>query len=537
MNPGTRKLSDDDRLTFLAHAISMSSLYGPGPWPPHAQELPDEPPRPDDGRPYISSAVMDGIRTHHFAIDPDPGAVAEVADLLRNDAPYERLHDRLAAASALAICDELLRELSRRPPLGQRLYDAGRWLAEHGTRREATKIGIVLVGACGGEPDRELLLLLGTLEEFTLYAVVALLRTQPDPERAVFELAGRVKDWGRVHAVERLAGSHDPEVKAWLLREGFRNGITNEYLAPIAATTGDLYSALLDPEPDDALVDGAGDLLAALVVGEGGPTSGISAYADAVPALARYADLAATREATLGRLLSLLSVTEGLREAPADGFGWRGGDLEVLRRRYEEVLGQPRWSGLALAGVADPAGADFGAALYCASRLGLPILPQAEARVRLEPGDDSAWAAVIRLAAPEALVALAGELLPVESLANGPGERLFGDGHEQVLESVVEELGAYPGLGLPLIRVALRNRLIRVRANAVRSLAAWPTVPEEALTWVRAAHEAEPDDGVRADMRTLLTRDVLTRDVLTCDGDRPPHRRDDERRRGGHAAS
>ncbi|MFB4282644.1 hypothetical protein ACBJ59_45625 [Nonomuraea sp. MTCD27] len=505
MNPGTRKLSDDDRLTFLAHAISMSSLYGPGPWPQHAQELPDEPPRPDDGRPYISTTVMDGIRTHHLSAQSEPaGAVTEVAGLLQSGAPFAALHERLSQGSALAICDDLIRELASRKVPVSRAYEAGRWLAEHGTHREATKIGIVLVGACGGEPDRELLLLLGTLEEFTLYAAVALLRTQPDRQRAVYELARRVTGWGRIHAVERLEGCDDPEVRAWLLREGFRNDIMNAYLAPLAATTGDLYSALLDPEPDEALVDGAGGILAALVTGEGGPVSGISAYDDAVPALDRYAGLAETRTATLRRLGGLLTILEGLRRPPSDGYGWRDGDLAALRRRYEEVVGQRRWSELALAGVADPAAEDFGSALHCATRLGLPVLPQVMARLRVDPRDSFAWYEVTRLAEPTVLVELAEELLPMDSLANGPGDRIFGDGHERALEPVVEKLGSSPGTGLSLLRVALRNRVVRLRRSAVRVLAAWPDVPGEAVAWVRAAYEVEPDEELRGDMRAFL---------------------------------
>ncbi|MGW3342845.1 hypothetical protein ACWDA3_06040 [Nonomuraea rubra] len=499
----------------------MSSLHGPGPWPPHAMDLPDEPPRQDDGRVHMPSVVMDGVRTHHFGFTSDLDTVREVAELLRERAPYERLHDRLADARALEFCDELVRELARRELSRRQVYEAGRWLAEYGTRREAVKIGIVLVGASGDERDRELLLLLGTLEEFTLYAVVALLRTQPprERERAVFELARRVTGWGRIHAVERLEGSDDPEVKAWLLREGFRNRVMDEYLAPLAATTGDLYSALLDPEPDDALVDGAGGILAALTRGEGGPTTGISAYGEAVPALARYADLVTTREATLQRLDHLLAIRRDLRRSPEH---WAPGDVAALRRRYADVLAQPRWAELALAGVADPEGADFSRAQRCASALGLPILPQVVARLRADACDVFAWQGLTRLAEPEALAALAEELLPLDDLANGPGDRVIGEHHEMALEIVVKALESHPGAGLPLIRAALRNRRVPVRRGAVRALRAWqesraswarpepgarPEAPElraEAAAWVRAAHAVEPDGQLREDMQAFL---------------------------------
>ncbi|WP_345472712.1 hypothetical protein [Actinoallomurus oryzae] len=137
-----------------------------------------------------------------------------------------------------------------------------------------------------------MLLLLGALEELTLYAVVALMKTQPDRQRAVYELARWVKGWGRIHAVERLEGSDDPEIKAWLLREGFRNDVMNEYLAHLAATTGDLYTALLGPDVDKALFEGAGGILAALALG--GPAKDMTDYDDGVPTMHRYAELVGT---------------------------------------------------------------------------------------------------------------------------------------------------------------------------------------------------------------------------------------------------
>ncbi|GAA2214404.1 hypothetical protein GCM10009850_098690 [Nonomuraea monospora] len=503
MTPGERKPSAaNEQLTFLAHALSLSCLHGPGPWPPHAMDLPDEPPRPDDGKPHMPSVVMDGVRTHHFGVGSAPDTVQAVADLLQERAPRAALHDRLARARALEICDDLPRELARRELSRQQVYEAGHWLAEHGTRREAVKIGIVLVGVSGDERDRELLLLLGTLEEFTLYAAVALLRTQADRERAVFELARRVTAWGRIHAVERLEGSDDPEVKAWLLREGFRNDIMDEYLAPLAATTGDLYSALLDPEPDEALVDGAGGILSALARGDGGPTTGLGAYGDAVPALARYADLAGQGQATLQRLDHLLTIRRHLHKPPEH---WLPGDVEALRQRYRDVLDQPRWTELALAGVADPEAPGFSLAQHCANRLGLPILPQLVARLRVDSADSYTWQSVIPMVDAGTLFALAEELLPLDDLANGPGTRLIGDGHEQALELVVTELESHPGFGLPLIRAALRNRGIRIRRAGVRALRAWLEPPAEGVAWVRAAHAVEPDEELRDAMNTLLT--------------------------------
>ncbi|WP_146603884.1 helix-turn-helix domain-containing protein [Micromonospora deserti] len=96
---------------------------------------------------------------------------------------------------------------------------------------------------------------MGALEDLTLYAVVALRRSQPDRVDAVFDLARRVDGWDRIHAVNRLADTGDPQIKAWLLREGFRNTILDEYLAHTAATTGDLAGTLAQDTIDEALLE------------------------------------------------------------------------------------------------------------------------------------------------------------------------------------------------------------------------------------------------------------------------------------------
>ncbi|MEV2272588.1 hypothetical protein [Nonomuraea africana] len=521
MNPGTWKLGDDpldDRPTFLAHALAMSLLHGPGPWPEDAQRLPDEPPRPDDGAPYVPSVVLDGVRTHHFGTTPDTGAVTRAADLLVElvtaepaHADLVRLHDLLAAARAIDLADDLIAELGRRRPRRDRIRALGRHLAEHGTRREAVKIGLVLVGACGDDRDRDLLLLLGTLEEFTLYAVVALTRTQPDRQRAVYELARRVSAWGRIHAVERLKDCDDPEVKDWLLREGYRNGIMNEYLAHLAATTGDLYTALLEPDIDDELLDSAGLILTALAIG--GPAEDMGDYAEAVPAMHRFADLLDGRDAGLVRLTSLDAVLRFLRD-PGGSPPWPAEETERLLWRYERLAGQRRWRELVLTHLSDPHDPGFGTALWMAPALGVPMVEQAVARLESDPMDEWTWRLAIRHATPgqaERLCHLAGRLLPLAELVNGPGEH-YGFGEEctadRALGSVVGGLDGFPRTGLPLIRVALANRVVHVRRDAVRALAAWPApaVPEEAVGWVRQAAAVEPDEVTRDEMAALLAR-------------------------------
>lgn len=157
------------------------------------------------------------------------------------------------------------------------LEGTARWLITEARHREPVKLGIALLGLGHSPEDREVLRILGRHEEFTLYVAVALANMTAHPDRELHELARSVDGWGRIHVVERLRGTDDPEISEWIFREGFRNGVMDEYLAYIAATTSDLVGHL-QGEPDDEVLDAACDIVTALLVG--GPAEDIDDYTD-----------------------------------------------------------------------------------------------------------------------------------------------------------------------------------------------------------------------------------------------------------------
>ncbi|MGK8506762.1 hypothetical protein ACRS5S_01485 [Nocardia asiatica] len=498
--------------TFVAHALSLSALHGPGPWPRDGYPLPDEP--SETGETGLPSVVYDGVTTHHFGARAHP--VTDLADRILADLDDPaRLLEHFAGSIAVRIADDLVAELRSRDLPSEKLYRAARFVTENATKREVAKLGIALLGMCGDQRDRELLQLLGSLEEFALFAVVALMNTQPDPQRAVFELAQRLHGWGRIHAVERLEGCADPDVKAWLLRGGFRNGVMNEYLAHIAATTGGLYEALLADEVDDALLDGAAGILEALAIG--GPAKEMRDYDDAIPAMHRFAELVARSAPTLGRLAAALTLR---RLVSANDLDWPDGEPARLRARYEALTAQQRWRDLVTAELAPRDGATdpqipgerrsnaFEVALSCAGRLGMDALPNALARLRSDPENAYVWQWAMRHADQSTVgqvVDLAEQLLPLDQLADGPTEALgLGPDYraDMVLEIVVWQLRGHPGTGRALLPVALGNRVVRCRRGALTVLADWPPEarPPEARGWVAAAAEREPDPELRRDM-------------------------------------
>ena len=501
--------------TFFSHALALAALHGPGPWPDGGYPLPDEDPAREQ---LMVGSVLDGIRTHHFGSDPDAEAAARIADLVADlvtGPPTLRacaeLHAALAGQPALQLADGLGEQVRRRDLPAPRVRATGRWLAEHGTRRDAVAGGIVLLGVAGDGRDRDLLLLLGALEDLTLYAVVALARTQPDPDRAVFDMARRVAAWGRIQAVERLEGTSDPQIRSWLLREGFRNEVMNEYLAHLAATTGDLYTALLDPEPDEALLDGAGGIIDALCA-VGGPVKDIRDYPDGPAVISRYLTLIRDRAASLARVSTVLELGRFLGSGEAADLHWGSGSRQELQDACRVLARRPPWHAVVQDALASPDLPAFRLALWPAAQLGIPTRQRVRGRLRTDPFDGYLWQSLLE-DCPEAeiddLITLARELLPLADLATGPAStRGPGPSYapDHALDLIVTWLGAYPGRGWILIKTALRNRIIRCRNMAIRTLTLWPvhTIPADAAAAVRDALRAEPEAKTRDAMEQLL---------------------------------
>jgi hypothetical protein len=107
------------------------------------------------------------------------------------------------------------------------------------------------------------------------------------------------------------------------------------------------------------------------------------------------------------------------------------------------------------------------------------------------------------------VIGLARELLPLADLATGPASSLgLGRSYapDHVLDLIVSRLGDYPGHGWILIKTALRNRVIRCRNMAIRTLSQWPvpSIPADAAAAVRDALQAEPEPKTRNAMQQLL---------------------------------
>lgn len=482
-------------------------------------ELPDTQPRGVNEIGWAPGA-FDGVVTHHMGKSGGSSEANAIFALIGRtisrdfrSADFGKLYELVRTSDVVGAIDPLLNKVrsSALPVSGIR--QLGRRLAMESRHREPVKLGIALLGLITGDPDRDILFTLGRHDEFTLYAAVALANTEPDSDRdrVLMELANTVNGWGRVHIVERLAGTSDPQVKSWLLRGGFRNSIMAEYTAHIAATTGELESALAADDVDDPLIDAAAEIISALI--NGGPAEDIYDYADGPRAVERFVTHVETRPRRLPLFVAIHDISHFLEREDErermEAAGWTAELRAQLAARCSAIKADPEWVSLAIAGLDSEDMGTFYDADRTARELGIDTFPAHWKRLQADPIQGS-WFWVMHKvdeAHLHEVLDLARRTLPLADLGGGPKATSAADFRAHTaLEFVVTGLKRFPGQAPDLVMLGLNSPVIRSRNMAINTLTAWTPAAwsPEIRTAVQHALTVEPDDKVRERLATLL---------------------------------
>ena len=446
--------------------------------------LPDEEP-PDPTTASFMAGAKDGTLGKYFSSGGDTDRAAELADQLIHTAkkPNERrlkkLYEALSDDTVLDYIDPMIEQLADKRPPAMEIADIGGWLASASPDRGPVKVGIALLGITGA-PNGELIHELGAHEEFTLYASVAFANAREDPEPDLYRLAKAVSGWGRIHCVERLASTQNPEIRDWILLDGFRNVVMNEYLAYTAATVGDLARRLEVAEPSRELLTAAADIIKALIMGA--PGKDIDDYEDAPLAVDHFLRHMHNRAETLADLIAVDHCRRFLK--PSDEWNDRLARLWSETRRAdlyalcESIIAHERWPALTARELESDDRMTFWRADRAARVLGIDTFDRHITLISNDPLDGT-WFQAWRLAdneRAEQLVALAREHLGLESIASGPSTAIgLGPDFQphQALGWTLQALRDYPGLGGDLLTAALWSPSIQNRNGALKALKSW----------------------------------------------------------------
>ena len=506
---------------FIESHLSGSDLG----LPDEAQDLPDESLiREAQSMGWVAGG-MDGAFQHHAGGGNDRERAEALYRVLSEalskgtEKDLKSLYELLRQDQLIDFIDPLIEVIveegrTDRALPADRLHRLARWLALEAPDRGPVKFGIAMLGLVELEDtdDRPLFQTLGRHEEFTLYAVVSILGRYDNAERELFDLAKHVNGWGRIQIVERFSETQDPEIKAWLLREGFRNSVMYEYLAYTAASAGGLLQELKAPNPDEELLKGAGEILHALV--SGGPAEDMDNYSDGAEATKLYLQHLESRATELSDFRVAKALYEYAADSEADWDslklkGWTAEHREVILRLSDRIMGREDWREKAMSGLAGEDKTAFWQARQVAEALGIDTWEHSFRRQEGGAGDE--WFFLMQTEDPQRIdrvLQLAEDTIPLEEVATGPAEELgLGEAfaHHSAVDFIVQDLGRFPGKGWKLIEAALKSPVIRNRNMAMKTLSDWGLEhwPADARRVVEEAYRIEPDEEVKADLGRL----------------------------------
>jgi hypothetical protein len=425
-----------------------------------------------------------------------------------SDAAYRHFYDIILRDDAISIVDEMLSVLSTQTMPRDKVAAVARHIARKSPDVNAVKCVLALLGVVGDVEDRELILTLGRFEELTIFAAVALQNLLGDAEDGIWSLAKSVRGWGRIRAIFKLAGTARADIKAWLLRDGWDNSIMIEESAYFCASQGDLLSALHADDLDLPMLDGAGEILRALV--NGGPAQDMRDYRDGAEASRLYVRRVAAAPSLLRRYQHVKAISDFAQGDPPSE--WSAEIRWDIRTNASLYLGRAEWRELVTEGLRSSERQAFWQACEVGQMIGVDVWPARFERQKAGVSDE--WYFLMQSQSVdriEQVLALARNSLDLGKVGSGPGTSsglgpIFKD--DRAVDFIVQDLKRFPGVGWDVVKVAMRGRTIRCRNMALNALAAWgrdawPADAEDALT---RALEIEPDDKVRNRTRAVLTR-------------------------------
>ena len=158
-----------------------------------------------------------------------------------SDKNFEKLCKTLFKYAAISIADPVLSFLATSDK--EKMRNTALEIIHRTDKREVLKMGIALLGESGKEEDADILKVLGSHEEFALYAVVAAKNILKDANSFILELLEHLNGWGKISAVYELDYDKE-ESRFYVLTKGCKNSIGLSYLSNVCAIKGKMANAL-----------------------------------------------------------------------------------------------------------------------------------------------------------------------------------------------------------------------------------------------------------------------------------------------------
>ena len=281
-------------------------------------ELPEDfklPPKDPNGVPWADGA-LDGVYIYHLVeneedIEPLKNIVFQISE-----GKFEEAQNNLENLDFFMI--------SRRDPLLNWIIQEQKQinidnLCEFAISQLSTSKNIEVIKFClcvleiiklETEKDTiEKVKILALSDEFTLYCL-NILKNLKNSNEEIFEIAKKVKGWGRIYSVKYLKVTND-EIKEWILEEGCHNYIIPVYTAYTCAKKINLVEILNEDKISNKKFNDISYLMNALLDEEA--ITGISNLEDRELLIERYLEKAKTLASTEEDYYAVITLKEYIK--------------------------------------------------------------------------------------------------------------------------------------------------------------------------------------------------------------------------------
>jgi len=266
-------------------------------------ELPEDfklPPKDPNGVPWADGA-LDGVFMYHtVGKEEDIEALKKIVFQI-SEGKFEEAQTNLdkldfsMISRANSLLDWIIQE-QKQINLNN-LYEFASLQLTTTKNIEVVKFCLSVLTILNVETDKdtiEKVKVLALSDEFTLYCLIIFVKLE-DSNEEIFEIAKKVKGWGRIHSIAFLEATND-EIKEWILEEGCHNDVLPAYTAYACAKEINLIEILNEDKISNKKFNDISYLMTALL--DESAITGMSALEDRELLIERYLEKAKTLAST-----------------------------------------------------------------------------------------------------------------------------------------------------------------------------------------------------------------------------------------------
>ena len=199
------------------------------------------------------------------------------------------------------------------------LYEFATFQLTNSKNIELIKFCLSVLTLMNIETDKDTIEKVKTLalsDEFTLYCLdilvycLDILVQLEDSNEEIFEIAKKVKGWGRIYSIEYLQATNN-KIKEWILEEGCHNDVLPAYTAYTCAKKINLIEILNDGKISNKKFNDISYLMNALL--DESAITGMSALEDRELLIERYLEKAKTLSSTEDDYIAVMALKEYIK--------------------------------------------------------------------------------------------------------------------------------------------------------------------------------------------------------------------------------